>query len=347
MILAAVGIGGGGWFLDHYSLDDLKSFKLRPRRASDELSSVEPGERRERRANPIRIGAMQIRSFHRDTLENPHALGLLSQAARRFDLLVITDIDPHGVDAVESLVDAISDESRPFDSLVGPATGRQGERRAAFVFDQKRLEVDRSASYLVADPDRLFEHPPLVGWFRARGASAAEAFTFSLMAVDCRASELDAIGAAYRAVRDDGRGEDDVIMAGVFGAGVGELGPMLASTRLSPAIDGTPTSVRGDRQGANLLYSHSANEFTGRAGVMDLVRQFNLTVDQVLAITDEMPVWAEFAVLERDSEGLAAFRAGRTGADAALETAQRPSATPADAAKANAGGAPDERRLRR
>ncbi len=305
----ALAIGGGGWLFDHYSLDDLKALKFLGRKSNSSAADNGPGGESK---HPLRIAAYKIRAFSLATLERHAARAVLAQATRNFDVLVITDIDPRGVEAVASLVDSANEGDRRFDSIVGPAVGRES-RRMAIVFDADRVEVDRAASYVVSDPDHLLDYPPLIGWFRARGVPADEAFTFTVMAVDCQLSEFDAIGAAYRAVRDDGRGEDDVIVAGNFAASDKQLQPLAESDRLAAAIRGIPTNIPGDRQNANVLYSATASEFTGRAGVMDVVRQFNLTVEQALAISDEMPVWAEFFETERDRDGLAA-RGDRFGA---------------------------------
>jgi hypothetical protein len=39
-------------------------------------------------------------------------------------------------------------------------------------------------------------------------------------------------------------------------------------------------------------------EFTGRAGVFDFGREYGLTDQQALLISDHFPVWAEFSVFE-------------------------------------------------
>ncbi|MGI9473468.1 MAG: endonuclease/exonuclease/phosphatase family protein, partial [Rubripirellula sp.] len=39
-------------------------------------------------------------------------------------------------------------------------------------------------------------------------------------------------------------------------------------------------------------------EYTGRYGVVDLQREFGLSEEQALSISDHMPLWAEFSVYE-------------------------------------------------
>jgi hypothetical protein len=52
----------------------------------------------------------------------------------------------------------------------------------------------------------------------------------------------------------------------------------------------------------------ATSEFTGRAGVFDIVREFNLTLDEALEVSDHLPVWAEFSVYEGGQLGRVATR---------------------------------------
>ena len=57
--------------------------------------------------------------------------------------------------------------------------------------------------------------------------------------------------------------------------------------------------TRGDKQYDNILFSRVATtEFSGRGGVFDFLRQYNLTLEQALAVSDHLPVWAEFSIYE-------------------------------------------------
>jgi hypothetical protein len=45
------------------------------------------------------------------------------------------------------------------------------------------------------------------------------------------------------------------------------------------------------------------NEFTGRAGVLDLGDFFGLRQEQVKEISDHLPIWAEFSTVELQQGG--------------------------------------------
>ena len=94
--------------------------------------------------------------------------------------------------------------------------------------------------------------------------------------------------------------EDDIILLGDLNVDDAHLGRMGKVSGIFPAISGVPTNTRGTKQYDNLLFSKTAtNEYTGRSGVFDLIRQYNLTTEDALQISDHMPVWAEFSVCTR------------------------------------------------
>jgi hypothetical protein len=74
-------------------------------------------------------------------------------------------------------------------------------------------------------------------------------------------------------------------------------------------IAGVPTNTRGTKTYDNMLFSQAGTtEFTGRAGVFDLIREFNLTMDEAIEVSDHMPIWAEFDIFEGGQPGRVAAR---------------------------------------
>ena len=98
-----------------------------------------------------------------------------------------------------------------YDYAIGPRLGRStSKEQYAYLYDTETIEVDRHAMYTVEDPDDLLHREPLVAGFRARGAPANEAFTFTLVNIhtdpDETDGEIDALADVFQAVRNDGRG---------------------------------------------------------------------------------------------------------------------------------------------
>ena len=64
------------------------------------------------------------------------------------------------------------------------------------------------------------------------------------------------------------------------------------------------TNTRGKKPTTTSLFSdRPPAEFTGRWGVFDMIREFNMTIDEALEVSDHMPVWAEFSIYEGGQGG--------------------------------------------
>jgi hypothetical protein len=54
----------------------------------------------------------------------------------------------------------------------------------------------------------------------------------------------------------------------------------------------------------NILFDRRATvEYTGRCGVVDLIRELDLTPQAALEISEHLPVWAEFSSYENGQRG--------------------------------------------
>ena len=70
-----------------------------------------------------------------------------------------------------------------------------------------------------------------------------------------------------------------------------------------------PSNTHGTQLYDNLLFdSRSTVEFTGRAGVDDLMKLYKLSQEEALEVSDHFPVWGEFSVFEGGDPGRLATR---------------------------------------
>jgi deoxyribonuclease-1-like protein len=157
---------------------------------------------------------------------------------------------------------------------------------------------------------------PLVASFQVRGPRDDEAFTFTLVdvrvAADRTSQELTALAEVCRAVRSvsvQGRLEDDIILLGDFNADDRHLGLLGQLPNSITALASIPTNTRGTKMFDNIVFNRLATtEFTGRAGVVDLMHDFSLSMSQALAVSDHLPIWAEFSIYEGGQVGHIAER---------------------------------------
>jgi endonuclease/exonuclease/phosphatase family metal-dependent hydrolase len=254
----------------------------------------------------IRIATFNIQVFGESKLNDPEAMQTIVAILKNFDLVAIQEVRSVTQDILPHLMTLLNADGHRYDYAIGPRLGRTtSKEQYAFVFDTQTIEIDRYKLYTVDDPDDLLHREPLVGWFRARGPAPEQAFTFSLANVhtdpDEVDQELDVLDDAFFRVRDDPqRGEDDAIMVGDFNAKATNLRELGRIKGLIKVVTGeTPTNTRHTAQYDNILFQETATtEFTGRGGVFDFLRQYNLTQQQAERVSDHLPVWAEFSVVE-------------------------------------------------
>ncbi len=318
IILAA--LAGGGWFFNQkFEIVGLDDITFRPRGGAATGKSLDyQGPPVKRTNDQIRIASLNIQVFGTSKAKKKHVMEILAKVIRRFDVVAIQEIraERH-VTLMRDLLDSINADGRRYNYVIGPRLGRTvSKEQYAFIFDTASIEVDRAKTYTVADPDDRLHRAPLVSWFRVRGPPADQAFTFKLINIHTdpneTKTELNALDDVVYAVRKDGDNEDDVILLGDLNVDDKHLGELGTVPYISWLISGVPTNTRGTRQYDNLLLNREATvEFTGRGGVMDLLREYNLTMEQALEVSDHMPIWAEFSIYENGLAGPVAPRPDR------------------------------------
>jgi endonuclease/exonuclease/phosphatase family metal-dependent hydrolase len=305
---------GGIWVvIKNYKIEGLDAIRMTPRKVSDSQDGPpvsRPGE-------TIRIASFNIQVFGRSKVDKPVVMDILARIARQFDILAIQEVRSEDQDILPRYVEQINAAGRQYDFVIGPRLGRTtSKEQYAFVFDRASIEIDRSQLYTVVDPDDLLHREPLVAWFRVRGPPSDQAFTFSLVNIhtdpDEVERELNALDDVFRAVRDDGRNEDDVMILGDFNTDDRHMAQLGQLSGITCAISGLPTNTRGNAQFDNLVFDRNATrEYVGRSGVLDFMRDGNLTLEEALEVSDHLPVWAEFSIFEGGTIGRVATRPNR------------------------------------
>ena len=251
------------------------------------------------RGEAIRLATFKIENGNRDV-----DIRLLAEIFQRYDAIAVQNVTTSGL------------MSRVVSELIGRGQdyvfidSKDRSQNLAIIFNQRSLMLDDQHWYTVNDPNQLMTNAPLVGWFRTRNADPNRAFTFSFANVQFDSArpdkEIAFLGELFRAIRDDGRGEDDIIIAGDFNSGERGLGVLDDKTGLRRAIHGKATNTENTAQLDNVMFNSRATvEFTGNSGVFDFMRQFNMSMEQALNMSQRMPVWAEFSVIEGHSPGRA------------------------------------------
>jgi deoxyribonuclease-1-like protein len=251
----------------------------------------------------VRIATFKLTGYE-TALKSPD-LSLITDICRRYDAIALQGLDGKDDRWLKSLVAAMSSKSDSceYHFIADLSANDSRSTQLAIVFNRRTLDLDPMHWYTVNDPDQLLQRPPLVGWFRTRMPNPQESFTFSLVNVELAASrpdlELAYLGDLYRAIRDDGRGEDDVIIAGDFNSGDRGFESAKKRAGLIWVVSNTPTDIKRKAQYDNLLFNENSTvEYTQSGGVFDFVRCYNLRLDNASRLSERMPVWAEFSAIE-------------------------------------------------
>lgn len=256
----------------------------------------------------IRIATFNLHLFGRHKADNPFVLETLAKLLRQYDVIALQEICTKQQDLLPILVDRINQSDRQFDYMIGPRVGRtENKEQFAFLFDASRIETDRNQLYTVDDPEDLLQREPLVGWFRSKSLPPELAFTFTLVNVhldsDLTDQEIQVLPELVRSIHRDGRKEDDIILLGDFGASDRRL-HFLRSAGMIFALEGVPTTSHGSSMLDNIVMPVKAtDEFNGRSGIFDFLRQYNLSIEQAHQVSDHLPVWAEFYANEGGQPG--------------------------------------------
>jgi len=322
LVLLILIVAAGGWYVSQnydFEREDFDRFTLTRRAVqvkstdqanrvdtvgSSTLTPVTSALPVQRDGNSIRIASFNIQVFGTSKARKTHVMEILAEIIRRFDVVAIQEIRAKDQNLLPEFVQRINATGHHYEFVIGPRIGRTvSKEQYAFIFDAASIEVDRAGVYTVDDPNDRLHREPLVAWFRVRGPPANEAFTFKLINIhtdpDETVTELDALDDVYEAVQRDGANEDDVILLGDLNVDDHHLGQLGRLPGIKWMITGVPTNTRGTKLYDNVVYKpRSTTEFTGRAGVFDFMREFNLTMDQALQVSDHLPIWAEFSIRE-------------------------------------------------
>ena len=261
----------------------------------------------------ISIATFCITDFGKTKSVNAGVMSVLASVIARFDIVAIQGASGDGL-AMKALMEQLKSSGGSFGSQVSPPVGRDGVTQCfAFVWDESRIQFTPNSAYLVQDPTDRMHFEPMVASFETRFGSSGgrNPFRFTLINVHANPAdvvanspmnELSVLDDVFLSVRQYGyqqTGEEDCILLGCLSvntAGLGELGRV---PNLRSVAGDSPTDTRQSRTLDHILIDQTTTrEYTGRYGVVDLQRQFGLTQEQALTVSDHLTLWAEFSVYE-------------------------------------------------
>ena len=304
LVILALVVIGGGWAL--YNRDQIKqpadAWTLLQKQVSSSFDSKLDQLPAAANNGTIKIASFNIQTFGQKKASQSDVMDILAKIMVQFDIIAIQEIRSKDQSLLDRFVDQVNSDGHHYAYTLGDRVGRTThQEQYAFIYNQQTIQLDQVHTYSVSDPEDLFHREPLVGWFRTRSNTGNE-FTFSIanLHLDAGEPELEIVlmDDLFRAMRKDGRGEDDIILAGDFNLDAGKM-HFLKKNGLRTVLQDQPTNTRQTKQYDNILLNPLAtSEYTGVSGVYDFLKVHNLSLEQAIRVSDHMPVWAEFSMDE-------------------------------------------------
>ncbi|MCA9103054.1 MAG: hypothetical protein KDA63_17980 [Planctomycetales bacterium] len=307
LLIAVVAAAAGAlWYFDIVRVEGLENLAINPgaNGTKADVADSSGAATSRRGSGTIRVATYDVEIMGDEKIDQPGLRDNLAKIIRQFDVVALQEIASRNPNVLPRLVDAVNSAGGRYDFVIGPRLGRtEHTEQYAVVYNTATVEVDLESVYTVSDPDDLIHRAPLVVAFRTRGAEAKKAFTFTL--VNVRVDQYDVDGELpvleeiVTAVRQDGRGEDDVILLGDMQADVDHLCRWWDDTDKVFCL-AEPTDAYGRRTIHDniVLRRQATSEFTGRSGAYDPVQELGIPFESAAQLSSHVPVWAEFDITE-------------------------------------------------
>jgi deoxyribonuclease-1-like protein len=253
----------------------------------------------------ILIASFNMQRLGPSKLRNPWVMERFADIIRFFDVVALQEITSSDQNTVPALLQYVNRDGARYHYTISPRIGRAASgyyEQYAFVYDTNRIFTSAEASYVIQDPEDVLHREPFVGRFSTT-VQGAQPFTFTLINIhtdpDEVATELNVLATVYMNVSQFEYPEDDVLLLGDLNAdprGFRQLGQV---PDIFPTIQNIPTNTRGTKTLDNILINRRhTTEFSGRAGILDLRSTWGISQSDAEKISDHMPVWAEFSIVE-------------------------------------------------
>ncbi len=241
-------------------------------------------------------------------------LGTIAQIVSQFDLIAIQEVRGGDGTPVQRLVDLLNASGLRYTAVVSEPIGRTSQTECyAFVWDETRIQWAQGSAYVVQDAADRMHREPMVSTFRAlvdpRSGRAPFSFTIinahtdpDEVTVKATSNEINVLDDVFVRVRQyeyDQRGEEDCILVGDLNVDANSLQELALIPNVFSIAGDLKTNTRRTATYDHILIDREmTREYTGRFGVIDFERDLGLSVEQALAVSDHMALWAEFSAYE-------------------------------------------------
>lgn len=262
----------------------------------------------------VRIATFNIQVFGKTKASDTAVMSVLAKVMSQFDVIAVQEVRGSDADAVQKLIDLLRASGADYSATVSAPIGRTSQKESyTFIWDNSRIQLVPQSAYVVQDAADRMHREPMVASFESRVsfADGRRPFRFTLInahtdpdevrrsAANNEMNVLDDVFVRVRQYDYETFGEEDCILLGdlnVDQKGLAELGRIPGVVSIAGDIK---TNTRGTKTYDHILIDPSVtSEYTGRFGLIDFQRDFGLSQEQALRVSDHLPLWAEFTAYE-------------------------------------------------
>jgi endonuclease/exonuclease/phosphatase family metal-dependent hydrolase len=279
--------------------------------AHNQTNSQSNGQNPNQQQTPqIVIGSFNIQMFGKTKMGKPGVVSILTDIARRFDILAIQELRDKDQGVIPEFLRQINADGSSYAAAVGPRQGYivagQTTRyfeQSVFIYDTTKVELV-GPTYAAHDRYRIMHRPPFVGQFRCLNVPIEQAFSFALMNVhidpDEAHVEFEALREIIGEIYTNHQGEDDFILLGDLNDEPHKYHKYQWMRSQHAALPSTiKTNTVQTKAYDNIVFdSGYTSEYRNQAGVMNVQQVYGLSLSDAQLVSDHYPVWAVFSALE-------------------------------------------------
>ena len=265
---------------------------------------------------PLVIGSFNIQSFGRSKMDKPDVVAILADIAVRFDILAIQELRDKDENVIPQFLAILNRQGHHYRAAVSRRVGyvdrdskRVYEEQLVYLYDANRVELI-GEPYVAEDRYTRMHRPPYIAHFRCRQPPSLMPFSFVLMNVHTDPDDTDGEFAALvdiiGSIFPNHPGEDDFILLGDLNSDAQDFQQYRWLSNQFPVIPSHwKTNTRQKESFDNIVFDALRTaEFLNQGGVLNLMKEYNLSIEQAVAVSDHMPVWGVFSRLESNSTEL-------------------------------------------
>lgn len=248
----------------------------------------------------ITVASFNIQIFGQSKISKPEIMDIISKIIKRYDVVAIQEVRSKEQNVIPTLLSYVNDANTNYDYIISQRLGRTGSKEQyAFVYNTKTVDLISESSYVVADPNDVFEREPFVVFFRSGN------FDFKIVNNHIKPEDVSAELSQLAVVIDNiynSSSERDIIVLGDMNAdgsyfdedNLVVIFPLWI--QLIGNDEDTTVAISDNTYDRMMTRDTTANvEYTGKSGVFRWNAEYGVTdFSFIKKVSDHYPVYAEF-----------------------------------------------------